>query len=106
MDNIDKPFLTVKEHSKAFCLAENTVKNRLLNGTWPARSVRVGKLILIPMLEHQRVIKEMLAAVGIQPPGWVSGIDPHQPPCRPDENQASGLKRGRGRPRKSAAGVK
>lgn len=112
MDNTDKPFLKISEHAKAFYLAENTIKNRILNGTWPARVVKIGKLILIPRVEHERVIAEMLvsAGIGIQPTGGISSTDPHQSPITTHENQlvVVGLKRkrGPGRPRKSQTEMK
>ncbi|OIQ69021.1 hypothetical protein GALL_493800 [mine drainage metagenome] len=109
MDNTDKPFLTISEHSKAFFLAANTVKNRILHGTWPAKPVKIGKLILIPRVEHERVIAEMLvsAGIGIQPTGGISSTDPHQSPITRHENLLVGQKRAPGRPRpRGGMGVK
>lgn len=63
--NHDHEFLTIVEHAAAFRLAVNTVRNRILSGTWPARTVKIGKNILIPAVEHQRVVNQMLIQAGI-----------------------------------------
>lgn len=59
--------MTLGEHAAAFRLAVNTVRNRILSGTWPARTVKIGKNILIPAVEHQRVVNQMLIQAGITP---------------------------------------
>lgn len=106
MDILNAQFLTLEEHAGHFRLAVNTVRNRILGGTWPAKTVKIGKNILVPRSEHDRVIKEMLAEVGIQPAAGAFCTDPHLLPSHLNENPVVGLKRGRGRPRKSQTEMK
>jgi hypothetical protein len=89
----DNEFLTLSEHAAVFRLAVNAVRNRISLGTWPAKSVRVGKNILIPRLEHERVVAEILGQ---------AGINPTLPKEKATVNQTNfnNLKRGPGRPRK------
>lgn len=100
MDISNSQFLNLEEHAEQFRLAVNTVRNRILQGTWPARTVKIGKNILVPRSEHNRVINEMLASAGIQPTSGANGHDPQLPPYQTNENPLVGQKRGRGRPRK------
>lgn len=88
----ENEFLTLAEHAAEFRLAINTIRNRISLGTWPAKTVRIGKNILIPRVEHERVVAQILGQAGIHQTPKKTAVD--------NQTNLINLKRGPGRPRK------
>ncbi|SBP89259.1 helix-turn-helix domain-containing protein [Thiomonas delicata] len=94
-------FLTVAEHARQLRRKPQTIYNRISQGTWPVKTVLVGGRRLVPRLEHERYIQQLLIQAGIAL--LVCGSEPSISVAG-NENSASSEnpKKRRGRPRVSA----
>lgn len=87
--------LPLAEHARRLGIAHHWVANRCAAGTWPARTIKIGRRRLVPLVEHERMVRDLLAEAGItavpaQPVPAPAPATPQQPAKR---------KRKPGRPR-------
>lgn len=94
--------LALGEHARRLGVAVHWVANRCAAGTWPARSIKIGRRRLVPLIEHERMVAELLAGAGIK----AVPAQPAQPTPTAPEGPAKPAKRKPGRPRTTATGVR
>lgn len=90
--------LALGEHARRLGVAVHWVANRCAAGTWPARTIKIGRRRLVPLIEHERMVAELLAGAGI---AAVPARPAPQPPALAAPQQPT--KRRPGRPRGAAA---
>lgn len=87
--------LSLAVHAAALGMSERTVRNAIASGCWPAKTVCLGRRRLVPLVEHEKLIEDLIKFGSIPLSGsWHSKttVISHAPP-----------KRRVGRPRKSLA---
>lgn len=87
-------FLSLVEHAADLGVSVKTVRNAVCSGSWPAKTVRLGRRRLVSILEHQRLVEALLRDGFIPLDGtWTSTIlETEHTPSAPNS-------RGPGRPR-------
>lgn len=93
-------FLTIPEHARELRRKPQTVYNRISQGTWPVKTVLIGGRRLVPRVEHDRYIRQVLIDAGVAL--LACGTEPSDPLARDHHNASSKhAKKKRGRPRNS-----
>lgn len=91
-------FISIETHARLLNISVRYVANRAAAGTWIAKTVLFGRRRLVPMVEHERVVRELLAGADVVQRRVVeAAFDDHD--RRPLE-YAEGRPLRRGRPRK------